>query len=113
MPLFRKLQKKQLEKSAPASTRLCSHEAAISGLTAEIRTLAARIDGLQRAFTALNAIRLALEAKTWTEFHRRRSGRVAGGCARAATAMRDAYGRYIPRANKDFKTEQSWQRKSQ
>ncbi len=73
---------------AQAETRSCLHDAAINGLAAEIRTLAARIDGMQRAFSALNAIRLALEAKTWIAFHQRRSGHVAGGCARAATATR-------------------------
>jgi hypothetical protein len=58
--------------------------------------LTARIDGLQRAFSALNAFRVTLEAKTWMGFHQRRSGQVAGGCARAATARRDASGRFLP-----------------
>jgi hypothetical protein len=96
MALFRQLRKNHLEKPEPAAARSCSQVAAIDGLAAEIRTLALRIDGLQRSFSSLNAFRLALEAKTWLEFHRRRSGSVAGGCARAASARRDARGRYLP-----------------
>jgi len=107
MDVFRHFRRKEARKSAPAETRSCSHNAAINGLATEIRTLTARIDalqcaftaridGLQRAVTALNAFRVALEAKTWIAFHQRRSGRVAGGCARAARAKRDARGRYLP-----------------
>jgi hypothetical protein len=96
MALFRQLRRKGAEESAPADARSCSHDVAINGLVAEIRTLTVRIDTLQRSFTLLNAFRLALEAKTWMEFHRRRHGRVAAGSARAATARRDARGRYLP-----------------
>jgi len=96
MALFRHYRSKEAGKSAPAGARSCSHDAAINGLTAEIRTLTARIDGLQRAFSALNAFRVALEAKTWIAFHRRRSGHVAGGCARAAGARRAPDGTFLP-----------------
>jgi hypothetical protein len=70
--------------------------AAINSLAAEIRTIGLEINALRRDFTALNAWRVALETKTWLEFHRRRAGRVAAGIARAATARRDARGRYLP-----------------
>ena len=99
MGLSQYFRSKDAEEPAPAAAASCSHDAAIDGLTAEIRTLAARIHGLHRAFSALNAFRVALEAKTWIAFHQRRSGRVAGGCARAASAKRDARGRYVPRLN--------------
>jgi hypothetical protein len=95
MRLFRHLGSKDGDNSARAETRSCLCDAAIAGVAAEIRALTARIDGFQRALNALNAIRIALEAKTWTAFQRRRSGRVAAGCARAATARRDARGRYL------------------
>ena len=65
------------------------------GLAAEIRTLTARIDDFERAFRALDAFRIALEAKTWIAFRQHRSGQVAGGCARAASAKRDEHGRYL------------------
>ena len=81
MGVFSRLRKKEVGKLAPAETRACSHDLAIRALVAEIRTLTARIDGLQSAFSALNAFRVALEAKTWIAFHRRRGGSVAGGCA--------------------------------
>lgn len=96
MALFQYFRSKDAEEPAPAGTESCSHDAAIHGLAAEIRRLTARIDDLHRAFTALDAFRIALEAKTWMAFHQRRSGRVAGGCARAASAKRDARGRYVP-----------------
>jgi hypothetical protein len=96
MTLFQYFRSKDAEEPAPAGTESCSHDAAIHGLTAEIRTLTARIDGLHRAFSALDMIRIALEAKTWIAFHQRRSGRVAGGCARAASAKRDARSRHLP-----------------
>jgi hypothetical protein len=70
--------------------------AAITALAAEIRTIRLEISALRRDFTALNSFRVALEAKSWMEFHRRREGRVAAGVARAATARRDARGRYLP-----------------
>jgi hypothetical protein len=88
------------EEPASAEAKSCSQ---LAGLAAEIRTLTARIDGFghridgfEQAFKALNAFRIALEAKTWIGFHQRRRGRVAGGCARAASAKRDARGRYVP-----------------
>lgn len=93
MALSQYFRSKDAEEPAPAETASCSHDA---GLAAEIRRLTARIDGFERAFSALNAFRIALEAKTWIAFHQRRSGRVAGGCARAASAKRDAHGRYLP-----------------
>ena len=96
MALSQYFRSKDAEQPAPAGTTSCSHDAAIHGLAAEIRMLTARIDGLQRAFTALDMFRVALEAKTWMAFHQRRSGNVAGGCARAASAKRDARGRYLP-----------------
>lgn len=96
MALSQYFRSKDAEQPAPAGTTSCSHDAAIHGLAAEIRMLTARIDGLQRAFTALNLLRVALEAKTWMAFHQRRSGNVAGGCARAASAKRDERGRYLP-----------------
>lgn len=95
MALSQYFRSKDAEEPAPARTASCSHDAAIHGLAAEIRTLTARIDGLHRAFAALNAFRVALEAKTWIAFHQRRSGQVTGGCARAASAKRDEHGRFL------------------
>ena len=96
MALFQYFRSKDAESPIPDETRSCSHDAAIHGLAAEIRMLTSRIDGLHHAFDALNVFRVALEAKTWMAFHQRRNGRVAGGCARAASARRDARGRYLP-----------------
>lgn len=96
MGLSQYFRSKDAEEPAPAAAAPCSHDAALHGLAAEIRRLSARIDGFERALRALDAFRIALEAKTWIAFHQRRSGRVAGGCARAASAKRDARGRYVP-----------------
>jgi hypothetical protein len=96
MALSQFFRSKDAEEPAPVGAKSCSHDAAIHGLAAEIRRLTARIDGLHRAFTALDSFRVALEAKTWIAFHRRRSGQVAGGCGRAASAKRDERGRYLP-----------------
>ena len=93
MAVFRSFRSEDKEEPAPTAPTSCSQ---IAGLAAEIRTLTARIDDFERAFRALDAFRIALEAKTWIAFHQRRSGRVAGGCARAASAKRDARGRYLP-----------------
>jgi hypothetical protein len=83
MGLSQYFRSRDAEEPAPTETTSCSHDAAIHGLAAEIRRLTARIDGFERAFTALNSFRVALEAKTWIAFHQRRSGRVAGGCAQS------------------------------
>ena len=53
------------------------------------------IAGLTVAVNRLNAVRLALEAKTWMAFQTRKAGLVGGGVARAATPKRDACGRYV------------------
>jgi hypothetical protein len=96
MAVFRHFGSKEAQNQAPGQTGSCLHDASLNELAAQVRMLTASIDSLQRAFSALNAFRVALEAKTWIAFHQRRSGRVAGGCARAATARRDARGRYLP-----------------
>ncbi len=67
----------------------------ISASRLEIRVLATRIEGVERAIRALDAVRLALEAKTWMAYQHRRTGRVKAGCARAATARRDSGGRFL------------------
>lgn len=92
MALSQYFRSKDAEKPAPTAPTSCSQ---IAGLAAEIRTLTARIDDFERAFRALDAFRIALEAKTWIAFHQRRSGQVTGGCARAASAKRDERGRYL------------------
>lgn len=96
MNLFARLRGKDADSSAPAEARSCSHDAAIALVLAEIRALAVRIDGMQRAVDALDQYRAALHAKTWTAYCSRHVGRVAGGSARAATARRDDRGRFLP-----------------
>jgi hypothetical protein len=99
--------KKTKRKLAQAQTACCSHDAAfkaaaidiVAAITAsrlEIHALTTRIEGIERAIRALDAVRMALEAKTWMAYHRRLAGRVKAGCTRAATASRDANGRYLP-----------------
>lgn len=88
--------RKNGQKLAPAETRTCSHDATLNALTAEVRTLTAGIESLERAFRALDALRIAFEAKSWMAFQSRLAGRVKAGCARAASARRDAHGRYLP-----------------
>ena len=103
MGLFRQSRSKNKDESAPAAAKSCSHDAAttaaLQGLTLEIDAIRVELVALRLAFTKLDDFRRALEAKTWTEFHRRRAGRVAGGVARAASARRDARGRYLPSLN--------------
>jgi hypothetical protein len=101
MTILRRFRSKEVEKSARAETTSCSHDAAINVLAADIRALTARNDGLQRAFGALNAFRIALETKTWIAFHQRRSGHVAVGRARASTVRHDARGRYLSDVRSD------------
>jgi hypothetical protein len=64
-------------------------------LQAELRTIRLEITTLRVKFTALDDFRRALEAKSWMQLSRRRAGRVKAGVARAATARRDARGRYV------------------
>jgi hypothetical protein len=99
MTLFRPLRSKYGEQSAPAEARLCT---SIDGLIAEMRTIQLdmrttklQIVGLGHDVSALNAYRLALEARSWMQLGRRRADRVAAGVARARTARRDARGRYV------------------
>jgi hypothetical protein len=99
MAFLRRLRSERGKKRPPAEARLSSPDAAttaaLNGLVVEIRAIRLEVAALRHDFAALNAFRLALQTKSWMEFHRRRSGRVAGGVARAATARRDAGGRYV------------------
>lgn len=95
--------KKKGKKSAQADTRCCLHAdradaimLALSTSAAGMQALSRRIEALERAMRALDAVRIALEAKTWMAYQRRLAGRVKAGCARAASARRDANGRYLP-----------------
>jgi len=99
--------KKKQKKLAQADTRCCLHSdeiirqlsasyAGLQALSAGMQALSRRIEALERAMRALDAVRLALEAKTWMSYQRRLTGRVKAGCARAASARRDANGRYLP-----------------
>ncbi len=92
--------RKRIEKSAQAQPRCCLHAdeilAAITASRMETLALSRRIEALERAMRALDAVRVALEAKTWMAYQRRLAGRVKAGCARAATGSRDARGRYLP-----------------
>ena len=65
MALSQYFRSKDAEKPAPTAPTSCSQ---IAGLAAEIRTLTARIDDFERAFRALDAFRIALEAKTGSRF---------------------------------------------
>jgi hypothetical protein len=92
--------RKKGEKSAQAQPRCCLHVdemlAAITAIRLETLAQGRRIEALERAMRALDAVRIALEAKTWMAYQRRLAGRVKAGCARAATARRDPHGRYLP-----------------
>ena len=94
--------KKRKDKSAQAQTRCCLHAdeilAAITGSRLETLALSRRIEAVERSMRALDAVRSALEAKTWMAYQRRLAGRVKAGCARAESARRDASGRYLPDA---------------
>ena len=61
----------------------------------EMKHINEQLLALRRSVAELNQFRIALEAKTWLAFQRRRAGRVAAGIARAASASRDARGRFL------------------
>jgi hypothetical protein len=92
MALLSRLHRKTEEKSAPAKADLSSR---IDGLSMALLTVRAEIAGLRRDFAELADIKRMLAAKSLVEYQRRRAGNVAGGVARAATARRDARGRYV------------------
>ncbi len=92
--------KKKKKKLAQADTKCCLSNVDImrvlSTNSADLQALSRRIEAVERAMRALDAVRIALEAKTWMAYHRRLTGRVKAGVARAASAQRDANGRYLP-----------------
>jgi hypothetical protein len=92
--------RKRNDKSAQAQPRCClyAEELLAAIRTSQLATMALskRIEALEQAMRALDAVRVALEAKTWMAYQRRLAGRVKAGCARAESASRDARGRYLP-----------------
>lgn len=99
MGLFRQSGSKTQRLSEPAETSL---RLLIDGISAELhanrlelKRMNDQLLALRKDVVALNGFRLALEAKTWEAFHRRRVGRVKAGVARATSASRDARGRFL------------------
>jgi hypothetical protein len=92
--------RKKDNNSVQAQPRCCLHadELLAAIRTSELATLALskRIEALEQAMRGLDAVRQMLEAKTLMAYQRRLAGRVKAGCARAASAQRDAHGRYLP-----------------
>lgn len=96
MALFERFRGKDVGNSAPAEARSCSHNTANALVLAELKALSARVDRLQETVNALNQLAMMLQQKTWSAYHARRVGRIAGGAARAAAAARDDRGRFLP-----------------
>jgi hypothetical protein len=92
MGLFRQSRSQNKAESAPAKADLSSR---IDGLSMALLAVHAEIVGLRHDFAELADIKRMLQAKSLLAYQQRHAGRVAGGVRRAATARRDARGRYV------------------